>query len=66
MPLNVAVLFCYDTFFKPEIREDLNRVLFPIIEYADKNPDISINFKISGASLSSLLWHNRPRNWTCI
>ena len=58
MPLNVAILFCYDSFFKPEIREDLNRVLFPIIEYADKNPDISINFKISGASLSSLLWHN--------
>lgn len=58
LPLNVAILFCYDAFFKPETRDDVNRVLFPIIEYADKNPEMPINFKLSGASLSSLLWHN--------
>ncbi len=58
LPVKISLLFCYDTFFKPETREELNRVLTPIVEFVDKNPDISVNFKLSGASLSSLLWHN--------
>ncbi len=57
-PIKISILFCYDTFFKPETREELNRVLIPIVEFVDKNPDISVNFKLSGAALSSLLWHN--------
>jgi len=58
MPLKVSILFCYDAFFKPEMREELNRVLIPIVEYVDKNPGIPVNFKLSGATLSGLLWHN--------
>ncbi len=58
MPLKISVSFCYDTFYKPEIREELNRVLIPLVEFVDKNPGISVNFKFSGAALSALLWYN--------
>jgi len=57
-PVKIALLFSFDSAFKSEIREELNRVLIPIFEYIDKSPSISVNFKISGTTLSTLLWYN--------
>jgi len=54
----IAILLCYDSYFGPRQRDEINRIISPVIELLDKYPSVCLNLKISGITLSGMLWHN--------
>ncbi len=57
-PTSLAILLCYDSYFGPHVKEDINKFLIPIIEHIGRNPEMKLNVKIPGVTLSAMLWYN--------
>jgi len=57
-PTSLAILLCYDSYFGPHVKEDINKFLIPIIEHIGRNPKMKLNMKIPGVTLSAMLWYN--------